>query len=537
MNFIQKISKEKCVLWTTILFVVVITLFAWQSDDAYHAYVMAKHLVEGNGFVYNIGERATASTCPLFTLVIALGYFVFRNMYLVSLLICILFSSSAYFVVVKSFCKTPVQVIATFLSFVLSECFISFTTAGLENCMLFFLAALFLRIYIGKEKYNSRDLFKLAVLLSLIAMTRMDMVLAFVPAIVFVYLFKREACSFIKAALIGLAGLMPFILWELFATFYFGFPFPNTAYVKLGTSIPVSDYLIRGLDYFFSTFLFDPIVVLAPIVAIFLVAIKKDKKMIACASGILLYIGYMFYIGGDFMVGRLYTVIFFNSIIVFLWFINSLKDKKKFTVGWLSFALGCLALSGLFRPISNLNLLPYGPITDERTYYFNTTSLINNAYAYLKTGNMLLWDTWPEEKIVYKLDEASDGERYLFGMASGIVVYEYSDHYIVDRYALGDPFLSKLPAVYTPDWRIGHIYRDIPAGYLSTVKYDQNMIKNKSLSEYYEKIKLITRGPLFSKDRIKAIIDINTGKYDYLIDDYVSTLDENNAQILVSNNI
>ena len=93
MNFIQKISKEKCVLWTTILFVVVITLFAWQSDDAYHAYVMAKHLVEGNGFVYNIGERATASTCPLFTLVIALGYFVFRNMYLVSLLICILFSS------------------------------------------------------------------------------------------------------------------------------------------------------------------------------------------------------------------------------------------------------------------------------------------------------------------------------------------------------------------------------------------------------------------------------------------------------------
>lgn len=537
MNFVQKISKEKCVLWTTILFVVVITLLAWQSDDAYHAYVMAKHLVEGNGFVYNIGERATASTCPLFTLVIALGYFVFRNMYLVSLLICILFSSSAYFVVVKNFCKTTVQVIATFLSFALSHCFISFTTAGLENCMLFFWAALFLKIYVGKEKYNARDLFKLAILLSLIAMTRMDMVLAFVPAIVFGYLFRRESCSFIKAALIGLAGLMPFILWELFATFYYGFPFPNTAYVKLGASMPLLDYIIRGQDYFFATLLFDPIVVLVPIISIFLVAIKKDIKMIACSLGTLLYIAYLFYIGGDFMVGRLYTVIFFISIIVFLWFVNSINNKKRFAAGWLSFAVGCFVLSILIRPVTVSLFYPNGPTADERSYYFVRTSLINNTRAYLKTGELLIWETWSEEKDLYKLREAGDDERYLVDMASGIVVYEYSGHYMVDRYALGDPFLSKLPAIYTPDWRVGHFYRDVPIGYKNTVKYDQNMIQNKSLSEYYEKIKLITRGPLFSKDRIKAIIDINTGKYDYLIDDYVSTLDENNAQILVSNNI
>ena len=79
---------------TIILFLLVITLLAWQSDDAYHAYAMAKNLVDGNGFVYNIGERASASSCPLFTLVIALGYFFIRHMFLVSLLICIIFSIS-----------------------------------------------------------------------------------------------------------------------------------------------------------------------------------------------------------------------------------------------------------------------------------------------------------------------------------------------------------------------------------------------------------------------------------------------------------
>ena len=78
-------------------------LLGWQSDDSYHGYVMVKHLLEGNGFVYNIGERATASSCPLFTLVIACGYFVFRKMFLVSLLICVLFSTSAYIITLKNF--------------------------------------------------------------------------------------------------------------------------------------------------------------------------------------------------------------------------------------------------------------------------------------------------------------------------------------------------------------------------------------------------------------------------------------------------
>jgi arabinofuranosyltransferase len=57
------------------------------------------------------------------------------------------------------------------------------------------------------------------------------------------------------------------------------------------------------------------------------------------------------------------------------------------------------------------------------------------------------------------------------------------------------------------------------------------MLENESLREYYEIIRLITRGPLFSSERIRAIIDINTGKYDYLIDDYASTLDEYNFQL------
>ena len=55
--FSEGLNKYRFI--TIILFLLVITLLAWQSDDAYHAYAMAKNLVDRNDFVYNNGERAS----------------------------------------------------------------------------------------------------------------------------------------------------------------------------------------------------------------------------------------------------------------------------------------------------------------------------------------------------------------------------------------------------------------------------------------------------------------------------------------------
>ena len=116
-------------------------------------------------------------------------------------------------------------------------------------------------------------------------------------------------------------------------------------------------------------------------------------------------------------------------------------------------------------------------------------------------------------------------------MVPGISIYYNSDIYLNDLYALGDPFLSKLPAVREDNWRIGHMWREAPVGYAETVLYGEDVIENDSIREYYEIIKLITRGPIWDKDRLNAVIGINTGRYDHLIEEYRSTLDEDNHQV------
>ena len=88
----------------------------------------------------------------------------------------------------------------------------------------------------------------------------------------------------------------------------------------------------------------------------------------------------------------------------------------------------------------------------------------------------------------------------------------------VDRYALADPLLARLPAASVEKWRIGHFERDIPAGYIQSLRTGVNQIQNPNLAEYYEALALITRGPLFSRARLVAIWKMNTGQFDYLLE-------------------
>lgn len=537
--FSEELNRYR--FFTFLIFIGIITLLAWQSDDAYHAYIMAKNLVEGNGFVYNIGQRATASSCPLFTLVVAFGYLIFRNMFFVSLLINIVFSALAYKIIVWNMCKTKRQILlcASMLAGCVS--FVSYTTSGLENSMLFFLAACFLSIYFKSELYNGKKMLLLALLVALIAMTRMDAVLMFAPMAVYVFLAKRDGVSFPKAVGIGILGLSPFVLWEVFATFYYGFPFPNTAYAKLGTDIAFHDYLVRGIKYFINAIICDPIVLAVPALAFVCAIAVRKAQYIWCMMGVALYCVYLIYIGGDFMMGRHFTVMFYMSAFCYLDIRNREFTQRgrgyRFHKSFVAVVVACLIFNCTTREITSQFL--YGanfssPISDERAGYFKHASLFNNVYSLITTGDLCIRGAWNEQGIEEARNMGARGT--ILKNCPGISRYYNADLYLNDTYALGDPFLAHLPAVKEDNWRIGHMWREAPNGYVDQVIFGDdengnNRIENEDISKYYDVIEEVTCGKLFDKNRIKMVIDLNLGKYNYLVDAYQATLNDRNMQV------
>ncbi len=96
-----------------------------------------------------------------------------------------------------------------------------------------------------------------------------------------------------------LLGFLPMLIWELFSLFYFGFPFPNTAYAKLNTGISNSLLILQGLDYFLNAINWDPVTVFGILLAGFALYLVPDKKFLTLFVGVLLYLAYIVWIGGD----------------------------------------------------------------------------------------------------------------------------------------------------------------------------------------------------------------------------------------------
>ena len=181
---------ERSRFLTFVFFTALVLLSGWQSDDSFHGYVMVKHLLEGNGFVYNIGERVCSTTSPLYTLSCAIPFALTREIYFSTLILDVIYSSTAYHIFAYKICRTREQVLTGFFAFVGSKAFLSYTTSGLENSLLFLFMALFIWQYMKRDFFDGRHLLFLALTFSGIALTRMDNVLFFIPVIVFVFLFK-----------------------------------------------------------------------------------------------------------------------------------------------------------------------------------------------------------------------------------------------------------------------------------------------------------------------------------------------------------
>jgi tetratricopeptide (TPR) repeat protein len=94
------------------------------------------------------------------------------------------------------------------------------------------------------------------------------------------------------------------------------------------------------------------------------------------------------------------------------------------------------------------------------------------------------------------------------------------DLYLTDVIALQDPLLARLKADASKHWRIGHAQRAVPSGYHETIATGENRIENPDLHEYYDKLLLVMKAPLFDRKRLRTILDLNRGRFDELLEGY-----------------
>jgi arabinofuranosyltransferase len=502
---------------------------AWISDDAMITFRVVENFLAGYGLGYNPFVRVQAFTHPLWMLAISFVYFLQRifvpsspnALYYITIFLSVLYSFLAVFLLVTRVSGNSIlssSLLILILS--LSSGFVDFSTSGLENPLTHFLMVIFVLVYLA-EKQN---LFLLSFISSLIILNRMDAFILVLPSLFYSWLISKVG----KSGLFKIfTGLIPVMLWELFSIFYFGFPFPNTAYAKLNTGISGVLLVQQGIDYLLNSINWDPIVIFSIGLAGFSLYLFRNNKMAVLFTGIMLYLGYVIKIGGDFMSGRFLTAPLFLSTVIIS---DRISSKRDVLVG-----LGIVVLLGAFSlrsPLLSSNMVLYLPdfpigdrnfISDQRLYYFGNpqenqyNSFVENGFRDADLGSNFAGDKWYFTR--YKKVMVID--------ALGKVGYQKGPNiFIIDNYALSDPLLARLP-VKNKYWLIGHFHRDLPEGYFETLESGENMIADPDLALYFSKLDFVTKGPLWDVQRIVEIWKVNTGQYDYLLKRYLQRMSGN----------
>jgi arabinofuranosyltransferase len=584
------------------LFCYTLLITAWLSDDAYITYRVVDNFINGHGLRWNVAERVQAYTHPLWLFFVSIFYALTREDFLTFLVVSMATSFAAVVVLVLGVARNWGGALVALMVLVFSRAFVDYCTSGLENPLTYLLMALFFTLYF-RLQWSWRSLFTLSLLAGLATLNRMDSILLFGPAIAYAWASfaangrARVRVSFswplvvaIAVALAGLLalltllgapwllipfivaavvcvrtarptlavllGFLPFVLWQLFSIAYYGFPFPNTAYAKLGTGIPSDELFEQGLWYLAHSWQRDPSTIFFMFLGIALGFFQRSWRMAMLSLGALLYIAYVLKIGGDFMGGRFFGAPLFVAVAL----LSRLQLPIRSVRTWaLAAASAAISLSQPFAPpcagpdpevktyayVNSDGKAIFGfkddhGIGDERRFWYQTSGLlaaaqpapdwvrnlpligaaVANKISALKTLAQGPTEPMPRHKYV---DEGNayraKGEKgpKEHGSVGFRGFFAGPECYIVDYYALADPLLARLPARFEVNWRIGHFARHRPEGYMQAASGDPARLRDAGLQEYYAHLLEITRGPVISADRWKQVVAMNFGRYDHLV--------------------
>lgn len=475
---------------------------AWVSDDAYITLRTVENVIDGHGPVWNVGERVQTYTHPLWMWCLVAGRWLTGDSYFMTIGLSLALTGIGVLLVLRS--SRPTTRCVLLLVIAGSRAFGDFATSGLETP----LSTLLLLLLLRDDERDAPPL-RLAVVAGLLVLTRMDLALLAAPL-----LLRRLWRAPRVAVLTQFAiGMSPLAAWCLWSWFYYGSPFPITAYAKLwSTGVDTSSLLAQGGRYLLHTVVHDPVTMatlLAGVVAGLLGAGRS------AAVGMLLYCGYVMRVGGDFMAGRFFVPPFVVALALSARALRGRRPAVHGLVAAAAIALACVPSQPAWtRSPSEDCVVPpvVDGIADERLAYFWWSGLFSPKRDVQVAG-----------RCSQQLRRQGRTRPVVMGCGmAGTIAFGAGDMFHVVDPWLCDPLLMRLPA-YDPEvWRIGHFLRRYPDGYLATIAAGEPRFSHAGLQRYWADLHAVISGELWSSERLAALWRLTTGARAADLQEYVT---------------
>jgi arabinofuranosyltransferase len=468
---------------------------AWISDDAAITLRSVLNLLHGYGPTFNVDERVQAFTHPLWFLLISAASVLIGNVFAATFVLSIGLSLLVLYIVLARLRATFWTGVLAAAVLLCSKAYVDFSTSGLENPLAHVLVLIAALSAAAAERGTASSPLPFFVTCSLLYLTRPDLLVLASPLAVFVCVrYRHQPAVLIRSIAIG---SLPALAWTLWATYYYGFPFPNTAYAKLGAGVPLTERIQQGVVYLADSLKRDPLtLVFMTVSACICLTSSTLSRVLALAS--IAYVVFVVTIGGDFMSGRFLTAPLVATVVAFSAANPSGRQLALVAAGMFGLATLTLDATLLSGSTYSQQRIDDNGIADERGFYFQLYGLVPAADPDRRFQE-------PVWTVNGKSVSVICGGLGFTGIALG------AGAHLIDECALADPLLARLPAERSSHWRIGHFTRQLPTDYQESIVRGANLLPDAATHAYYESIRMITRGPLNRWARLRAVVRVNLG--------------------------
>lgn len=504
------------------LFSVAFLRTAWVTEDAYITFRVLDNLLSGRGLVWNPGERVQVFTHPLWLFLLTPMTLAVQDPFWASLWLSY---PLLLFVVILLFMagqRRPMATLAVLLVLLGSRAFIDYSSSGLENPLVHALLAGFLWVYWRWEGRPER-LLVLGVLFSTLYLARPDAIVIVLPAMLAAAIIHLRQLRRLPWSLA--AGAFLLLAWSGFALFYFGSVVPNTALAKLGTGLTFHQAAAQAMGGIRWLLEMDTLTLVLIATGAVWALCTRELAARVFGLGMLLWFVYYLGAGGDYMGGRFFSPV----VLVACWLLIDRLQACALADSQLWCAVLAVMLVVSLRPYHGFapvlteddvvsEQVPGGlaatllspsdfhdfriasdGMADERGFYYRYLGMLPNLF---EKGVR-------EKNLAAQMGMQARNASPVF-LACNIGMFGYYARHsieIIDPLALADPMLSRLPA--REGARVGHYERALPKGYVETLVAGSNRIEDPSLARLWSLVEKVTRGELFSIDRLSAIYELN----------------------------
>jgi len=228
------------------------------QDDSYISFRYADNFVNGNGLVFNLGERVEGFTSFFWIMLLSIIKLLNLDLEFWSQVLSFSFGlgviTTTYFIA-KILLPSSGNIIFDLILFTLPSYLIAisggfayWSISGMETT-LFILLLMFGFLFLLKSRENTKSNYIATTFFLLSALTRPEGYYFLLVYFVYRFFIIRKHTVSIKP-IIGreiVFAFIPFLLFFLFRLIYYGYPLPNTFYAKAGIS---QFFLRRGFEYF-----------------------------------------------------------------------------------------------------------------------------------------------------------------------------------------------------------------------------------------------------------------------------------------------